>query len=50
MACRQSSAGTLICLSLLLLLLLLSTCSGLYEDQIKKFDWQVSQTSTLTIY
>ncbi|XP_002054888.3 ER membrane protein complex subunit 1 isoform X1 [Drosophila virilis] len=39
MACRQSSAGTLICLSLLLLLLL-STCSGLYEDQIKKFDWR----------
>ncbi|XP_030563637.1 ER membrane protein complex subunit 1 [Drosophila novamexicana] len=37
MACRQSSAGTLICLSLLLLL---STCSGLYEDQIKKFDWR----------
>ncbi|XP_030246797.1 ER membrane protein complex subunit 1 isoform X2 [Drosophila navojoa] len=41
----QTPAGTLI--SLLSLLLLLSTCSGLYEDQIKKFDWRSVHVGSL---
>ncbi|XP_017849736.1 ER membrane protein complex subunit 1 isoform X2 [Drosophila busckii] len=39
MRCPLPTAGALISLSLSLLLII-NTCSALYEDQIKKFDWR----------